>query len=196
VDRHDKPKNPKLKIVYSNILEVKMSIVIVEGCDGAGKTTLIEQAREGQKDRYFVTVRASRYPPDVKTSFQYLNWVKHQRDFDVVLDRIHFISDRIYGPLLRDQDLFHALPITFGVEGATVVYVRPPIEKIKENVLKGFQMAKVADHLDAIIRGYDEHMAILKQKGIRVIHYDYTVDDAKSFWRHVWSEIKNKGATR
>lgn len=167
-----------------------MSIVIVEGSDGAGKTTLIECAREGQRDRYFLTVRASRYPPNLATAFKYLQWIKHQRDFDLILDRSHFISDRIYGPLLRDQDLFKPLPITFGIEGATVIHVRPPLETIRANLVKGFQMKGVNEHIDSIVEGYDKHMQILKEKGIRVITYDYTGDDPKAFWRYVWAECK------
>ncbi len=173
-----------------------MTIVVVEGSDGAGKTTLIEHAREGQKERYFLTVRASRYPPDVKTAFQYLNWIKHQRDFDVVLDRTHFISDRIYGPLLRNEDLFKSLPVSFGIEGAIVIYARPPLDTIKLNLAKGFQMIGVLDSIDEIVKRYDEHMSILKQRGIRVLTYDYTGDDPKSFWRYVWGEVKNKGESR
>jgi hypothetical protein len=171
-----------------------VAIVVVEGCDGSGKTTLIERARAGQRERYFCIVRASRYPPDLKTSFQYLQWIKHQRDFDLILDRIHFISDRVYGPVLRNEDLFKELPITFGIESASVIiYARPPAEKIRENVSKDFQMVGVAQNIDTLIERYDEHMKILKQKGKKVIPYDYTQDDPVTFWRHIWSEI---GATK
>lgn len=168
-----------------------MSIIVVEGVDGAGKTTLIERAREGQRDRYFLTVRASRYPPNAKTAFQYLQWIKHQRDFDLVLDRIHFISDRVYGPILRDEDIFRDMPLTFGLqEVAVVVYARPPANVIKENVAKNPQMKGVADNIDKLIEGYDFIMEALVQEGIKMMQYDYTNDDAGSFWRAVWAEVK------
>lgn len=168
-----------------------MSTIVVEGCDGAGKTTLIERAREGQKERYFCTVRASRYPPDLKTAFQYLQWVKHQRDFDLVLDRIHVISDRVYGPILRQQDIFGGMPLDFGLQTVSaVIYCRPPDPIIHENVRKNMQMSGVIDNLDALITGYDDIMKRLTQKGVKVIRYDYQQDDAKSFWRYVWSEVK------
>ncbi len=168
-----------------------MATVVVEGCDGAGKTTLIERAREGQKERYFCTVRASRYPPDLKTAFQYLQWVKHQRDFDLVLDRIHFISDRVYGPILRKQDIFGEMPLDFGLQTVSaVIYCRPPDAIIHENARKNMQMSGVLDNLDALIAGYDDIMKRLELKGVRVIRYDYTGDDAKAFWRYVWSEAK------
>lgn len=170
-----------------------MSIVVVEGSDGAGKTTLIERAREGQRERYFLTVRASRYPPDVKTAFQYLNWVKHQRDLDLVLDRIHFISDRVYGPILRNADIFKDLPIDFGLQDVgAIVYCRPPLELIAENVRKNLQLTGVPENIERIVNAYDTLMEIVKGRGKKVIKYDYTADDPGSFWRYVWAEAKRK----
>lgn len=172
-----------------------MSVIVVEGCDGSGKTTLVERAREGQRERYFVIVRAARYPPNLKTSFQYLNWIRHQRDLDLLLDRIHFISDRIYGPILRNEDLFKDMPILFGLQGiSAVVYCRPPAELIRENVAKNMQMKGVAQNIDKLIENYDIHMRMLKDKGVNVINYDYTHDEPVPFWRHVWSTAKEKAA--
>lgn len=169
-----------------------MSIVVVEGCDGAGKTTLIEQAREGQRERYFLTVRASRYPPNLKTAFQYLQWVKHQRDIDLLLDRIHFVSDRVYGPILRNEDLFSGMPLDFGLRGISViVHCRPPLAIVQANVAKTTQMIGVSDHTEALYKKYDELMLSIGMRGIKVMTYDYTGDDPKAFWRYVWSECKS-----
>lgn len=168
-----------------------MSIIVVEGCDGSGKTTLIERAREGQRERYFLTVRASRYPPNVKTALQYLQWIKHQRDLDLILDRIHFVSDRVYGPILRNENLFKDFPIEFGLQDVSaIVYARPPIETIRANLEKTQQMKGVAEHIDEVIEKYDVLMKMLEAKGRKVIQYDYTNDDPTSFWRHVWSQVK------
>lgn len=169
-----------------------MTCIVVEGCDGAGKTTLIEQAREGQKERYFLTVRASRYPPTVRTALQYLQWIKRQRDLDLILDRIHFISDRIYGPILRNEDIFKTFPLDFGIQDvAAIIHCRPPTETILENCGKNMQLAGVNDNALAIIHGYDELMKTLQQGyNKKIFQYDYTNDDPRSFWRHVWSEVK------
>lgn len=171
-----------------------MSIVCVEGCDGSGKTTLIEKARGSQKDRYFLTVRASRYPPDVSTAVRYLNFVTrtHSR-LDVVLDRIHFISDRIYGPVLRNADIFKDFSIVYGLsEVDIVVYARPPREVILENVRKGMQLGGVIENAEAIIDRYDEHMAKLRNEGVTVMVYDYTSDDPVVFWNHVWQKAQGE----
>lgn len=166
-----------------------MSIICVEGCDGAGKTTLIERARENQRERYFIILRYSRYPPNVKTALQWLHWVKAQRDLDMILDRSHFISDRVYGPILRDIDLFKDFPIEFGLQDVSViVYARPPAEVIRENIERTKQMSGVRENLDALINGYDKLMDSLRGRGKRILQYDYTTDDPSSFWRHAWAE--------
>lgn len=169
-----------------------MSVVVVEGCDGSGKSTLISRARENQKDRYFVTLQASRYPPDVKTALQYLNWVKSLRTLDMICDRYHFISDRVYGPVLRDTNLFKPFPLDFGLkEVAVVVYCRPSREKIIENVNAGIHLGGVREHVDALIDGYDALMfSIESMKIAKVLRFDYQEHDAVPFWRHVWSEAK------
>jgi hypothetical protein len=173
-----------------------MSVIVVEGCDGSGKTTLIEQARGNQKDRYFVTLRASRYQPTLKTAFQYLSWIRHQTDLDLVLDRFHFISDRVYGPILRNEDVFADIPISFGLEKvAAIVYCRPPTPIIIENSKKGVQLEGVAERVSKLVDKYDFLMDALALKGHRVFTYDYTGDDPHEFWKHVWQHAKeNKSA--
>ena len=168
-----------------------MAIIVIEGVDGSGKTTLLECACENQKERYFVSVCASRYPPNLKTAFQYLNWVKSQRDFDLLLDRIHFLSDRVYGPILRNEDLFKDLPITFGLqETACVVYARPPDEVIIENVGRQVHLKGVNENIEKLIKGYDDMMTALALKNVKIFRYDYTIDEAIPFWRHVWGATK------
>lgn len=171
-----------------------MTIVVVEGCDGSGKTTLIERARENQRDRYFMTVRASRYPPDIASSFQYLQWVKYC-PHDCILDRIHFISDRIYGPILRDEDLFKALPLQFGIQQmGAVVYARPPTEVILENLSHSVHLRGVVQNAERIIERYDEVMDTLKLRGVKVLKFDYTQDEPVGFWRYVWEEARKQKA--
>lgn len=164
-----------------------MSIVVVEGMDGSGKTTLIEKSRGSQKDRYFAIIRASRYPPDVKTAVRYLSFVDMPRNIDLVLDRFHFISDRIYGPILRGADIFQEFPIQFGLAHVNVVvYARPPVSYILDNLHKNLQLSGVTEQATALINRYDNHMDKLKETGVVVMQYDYTNDDPMGFWNSVW----------
>jgi len=172
-----------------------MSIIVVEGCDGSGKSTLIERARENQKDRYFLKIQASRYPPNVKTALLYLNWIKRRPELDIILDRFHFISDRVYGPILRKENLFHEFPLHFGLHDiAVVVYCRPTRDKIIENVMKATHLSGVREHIEALIDGYDNLMrSITEMKIATVINFDYQEQEAVPFWRHVYSVAKESG---
>lgn len=164
--------------------------VVCEGVDGSGKTTLIERARENQTSRYFLRIQASRYQPSVKDALQYLNWLRHGPNIDIILDRFHFISDRVYGPVIRNEDVFKEYPINFGlVSLGAVIYCRPPRNAIHENVSKNPQMAGVLEHLDTLIDRYDTLMQRLQTEyNIPVWRYDYQTDDPVGFWRFVFSE--------
>jgi hypothetical protein len=170
-----------------------MTTILVEGCDGSGKSTLIEHARGNQKDHYFIKAQASRYQPSVKDALKYLAWVK-QCPHDLVLDRLHFISDRVYGPILREVDVFKDFPISFGVQSMdAVVYCRPPKEIIIANLSNNKHLAGVTENIEAIIAKYDEIIgAITNMQIAPVYNYDYIGDDPVSFWRHVWSRTKGK----
>ncbi len=176
-----------------------MSLVVVEGCDGSGKSTLIERARENQSSRYFIRAQASRYQPSLKIAFQYLNWVKHKPDeIDIILDRFHFISDRVYGPILRQEDVFKDLPLNFGLQTvAAIVYCRPTRDKIIENVNRGTHLAGVRSHIEDLISGYDLLMdKLVDEFRMKIYRYDYQEDEPVSFWRHIFSEAKHNDAQR
>lgn len=172
-----------------------MSIVIVEGTDGSGKSTLIERARENQSSRYFIRTQASRYQPSLKIAFQYLNWIKHKPDdIPVIMDRFHFISDRVYGPILRKEDVFKDLPLNFGLQSVSaIIYCRPSREKIIENVNAGTHLAGVRSSIEDLISAYDVLMDKLKEDfHLPIYRYDYQEDEALSFWRHIFSEVKDR----
>lgn len=161
--------------------------VICEGTDGAGKSTLIESAR--QKDKYFVRFQSSGPPPTLKTVTGVLYWLRtFPKDVHIVCDRIPNISDRVYGPILRKTDLFKDLPLNFGLGNADViVYCRPPIEVMMANAQTGTHLAGVAEKQKALIQGYDElFMRIEKELPAKVLRYDFTRETAEELWRRVF----------
>lgn len=166
-----------------------MTTILVEGCDGSGKSTLIEHARGNQKDHYFLIARASRYQPSIKTALNYLAWIKHC-PYDLVLDRLHFVSDRVYGPILRNEDVFKALPLSFGTQSMNlIIYCRPPLTTVLANLSGKKHLAGVAEQAERIYNAYDEVMAGINNLGItRVLRYNYTDDEPVSFWNYAWSE--------
>lgn len=167
-----------------------MTTIVVEGCDGAGKTTLIEAARGNQKERYFITARASRYQPTIRHALNYLNWIQSCAGLDLVLDRIHFISDRIYGPVLRGEDVFKDYPIDFGLKGLFIIHCRPPLQRVLENVSKGIQLEGVVERTTELVSRYDTHMWMLRDAGVAVFDYDYTRDSAKVLWDYAWKKAE------
>ena len=167
-----------------------MAIILVEGPDGAGKTTFIEKARGNQKSRYFIRSQASRYQPNIPSALKYLNWIR-SCPLDLILDRFHFLSDRVYGPILRNEDVFKGFPLNFGIQKVDlIVYCRPPLETIRANVERDSHLSGVQEHIEALVNSYDSIMrAITEQQITKVIQYDFTTDDPIATWNYVWSEV-------
>lgn len=151
-------------------------LVIIEGTDGSGKTTLIENLRNSTK-RYFAIIRASTYPPDGRGR----PYMKAANEFhnlypgDVILDRYHAISENIYGPLLRGTIPQTIETIMFDLlEVDLIVYCRPPAHIIRKTVLQNTQMEGVIEKTNTLIERYDDFMDKLRVKGKNVLHYDWT----------------------
>lgn len=159
--------------------------VIVEGPDGAGKSTLIESAR--QKDRYFVRVQSSGPPPSIIAVNRWLRWLgQFPKELNLVCDRIPVISERIYGPILRDIDLFEQYDIDYGLEKVDViVYCRPPNEVLLRNAAKGVHLAGVSSRQAELISAYDRLMERLAYV-LPVVRYDFTRTSAKELWDSIF----------
>jgi hypothetical protein len=166
-------------------------LIVVEGPDGAGKSTLIESAR--QKKEYFVRWQSSGPPPDLKTVIQVLFWLSSfPKDVHVVCDRIPCISDRVYGPILRGIDLFEKMPLDFGLGKLdTLVYCRPPTETLLKNATEGTHLEGVRERQEQIVQGYDALINKLAEKlSARVIEYDFTKESPVELWKKVFSPAR------
>lgn len=160
-----------------------MSIIIVEGVDGSGKTTLIKNLRE-QTKTYFWVASSSRRPQTVIQLRDAVHWLGQSSylKLPVVCDRYPVISEEVYGPILRDGSLLNQLGqrelgdvtefLSFAVD--RIIYCRPPFEAIKENLDKNKQMDGVLDKLPKLLKRYDDLMDSLRDDNIFVYHYDYT----------------------
>lgn len=167
-------------------------MIVVEGPDGAGKTTLVERLCEefglvvgerGTSNRdelYKVTfpdtMRAlaeAVISPDMDED----KMSKSQRP--IVWDRL-FFSDFVYAPIQNR-------PVAFGPEckmfvlnmlealKAPIIYCRPPQEVILSNVEDEdkHQMEGVRENVDKMIHTYDQ--LLRHSKGhLNLIEYDYT----------------------
>jgi len=161
-----------------------MALVIIEGSDGSGKSTLIERARSECK-RYFWAARPSRRPDSCDALYDAATWIEASRLHDVtlVLDRHPYISEPIYGQILRGKSLIPPGSRTAMIrelikEADRFIYCRPPRSVITDNVTASSarQLAGVlTKHLD-IVDAYDQSMREILRLGGKVLWYDYTFD--------------------
>ncbi len=156
-------------------------MIIVEGPDGAGKTTLCQKLHAATD----LPVIHSGGPPGSAGEVQ-----ERIRELSLfpraIRDRCVLISEPIYGGVLRGQSflredrairLLHSLPFS------VVLYCRPPeavlFDHLDEN-LNREKSHKPGDHadqvrfsFDQIVWAYDKFMHKIGQSGIDVIRYTW-----------------------
>lgn len=158
-----------------------MSIVVVEGPDGAGKTTLIKNLRHAT-DRYYVTLLNSGPPGNVLNVQCITNWIERMAigRVPLICDRLSLISEPIYGELLRDQNI---LKDSYTVDDIKdfllrnverVIYCRPPTSVILRSLNSEPQLKGVPDHISAIAHKYDYTMKMIEHWGVYVTQYDWS----------------------
>lgn len=182
-------------------------MIIVEGPDGAGKTTLIEQlqARYGLEVAPRVVTKGAEAMVDLKV------WVEENlaQGFQYrIFDRHRLISEFIYGPLLRQQQQPGFTDLTwswlqleklYGEVRPFIIYCLPPLETVAENVyLSGDENKVVLDHIEAMYTAYVHRASLdlIHNRG-RVIVWDYTTDfmvedDPLRFFDHYMADAKER----
>ena len=152
-------------------------MIIVEGMDNTGKTTLIQQLAEDLK----LTIAKTYYKPwgDRDEMVLYANWLEIC-PFPLIVDRHPFISELIYGTTLRGHS--HSdRSLAASVQGIhLVIYCRPPTDTILSTLQDREQMEGVDKHAKALLDLYDE---VVQDS----VHYDYTAPEAYS---NLLKEIK------
>lgn len=150
-------------------------IIVVEGPDNSGKTTLAQVLTRYLKGCYVKTeLRPVRSPLEV---YAYHNVLRAADSYagNVIADRHHIISEPIYGNLLRNG---HCIPddiIRYCASEIFAIYCRPPTPVIM--VKNGReQMDGVEDNLEEIIRAYDQ--AMLRLPFRQVVQYDFTTQSS------------------
>lgn len=109
-------------------------VVLIEGADGTGKTTLAEAFQ----DRGFQYVHQGPFDED---PFWETLFLVHNRPQKLVLDRSH-LGEQVYGPLYREEDaLGHArrrmIDRYLLARGGIVVVAEPPYEEAQANWAEG-----------------------------------------------------------
>lgn len=161
-------------------------MVILEGCDGAGKTTLASQIQA----RYGLDVgsRSTTNRDDLYKVTRIDTWtavaaeLSGRQEQALVWDRL-MISDLVYAPLLGRQVAFHHFEQDqfFGlleVIQAPVIWCHPPLSSVLEAEAQGgrHEMPGVRENLERIYEGYAKLFQQLEVDwdGLNVVHYDWT----------------------
>ncbi|MCO5760317.1 MAG: hypothetical protein NHG36_02220 [Chromatiaceae bacterium] len=149
-------------------------LVVVEGPDGSGKTTLIEQLRNRGDSAYFVTLRPSGPPPSLAhvTRFAHLAGIA-AKDETVLCDRFPPISEYVYGKVLRGHSLVTTDYLIRSLHEVTsIVYCRPCLKTLVQNLETERQMAGVAENLLRLRGEYDATMDLISQV-VPTLYYDF-----------------------
>lgn len=153
-------------------------MVIVEGMDNAGKTTLVQRL---SADLKLLVLNNRRRPQNKEEILDYVKLIRPlAAHFPVILDRYAPISEPIYGPICRSTRLLNPSDIeqliaTTVSMNTLVVYCRPTVETIllfKDDIP---QMDGVIQHGPALIEAYDTAMEFLGNQ-LPVVGYNWQSD--------------------
>lgn len=152
-------------------------MLIVEGPDGAGKTTLIKQLRREYDFMLVVSSGPMRTRQRFIASLMLFSYFERSYPtkpvamlpIPIVCDRHPAISEPIYGSLFRQPYIFEdevtLLPST------SIIYCRPPVETIRVGLNANVQLDGVASKLDELVAAYDRRFQSAVEN---VFVYDWT----------------------
>lgn len=147
----------------------KPLVVLVEGMDNSGKTTLIRRLERMLCLEYIHSV----YEPTEEGQAKFIEGVFTQIDViagpnhkktGVVLDRISLVSELVYGPILRHGSVLQPrthqrLLDKLWTYDPIIIYCRPTTETIISNIHEREQMAGVAEKAAELVVQYDNVMS-------------------------------------
>ena len=165
-------------------------LVVIEGCDGSGKTSLVHELRRNVGDSYCLSISTSRprYDEDISSFLMAIAGLKAMIPGHVILDRFHPISELVYGSVLRGKPYsIQALQDRAAFQMVDlIVYCRPPVSQMVANLDKNPQMGGVREHMVELAERYDQlmnHLELYQE----VVEYDYRRNDLSEITKRVFS---------
>lgn len=177
-----------------NIRRQENRILVVEGPDNAGKTTLAQYLAKKLKAIYIKGEYVGSTEQEVSQFHQWVLGSPRQRM--VILDRHPTISDPIYAKAVRQDGTL--ITTRFAVECAVdlnVIYCSVPISVLLAGLHEREQMVGVVENIQAVHEAYEYWYRVASNLGgvpyqsIRL--YDYTkhaASDIVSMWEQMHRE--------
>lgn len=158
-----------------------MPLVILEGPDGAGKSTLAARLLKGT-GLPTLLVRRSGPPGDVETLQFQAGWIEEQhKGLNVIADRHPLISETLYAPHVRKVEhppwtlkdaLHHFDGIHLG-RRPLIVYCRASLERMAQSSRVEDQMEGVHQSYTKLVMAYDDFMSRLARKNFEIYRHDF-----------------------
>ena len=154
-------------------------IYIIEGPDGAGKTTLVEQIKKSHMNAKVLHFGAPQTPEEADNYYKvYAAAINAMRDDEVLIFDRSWYSDMVYGPVMRSRqemtqehaDMLSAMVVARG--GGIIIYCTAPIKVLWARCQRrGETYLQNQAQLQAISVGYSRVMAE-NVRFLPVVRYD------------------------
>lgn len=162
-------------------------MIIVEGCDNTGKSTLVSRLAGDLK---IMAITSRSRPTSIEDIAQYTGEMTLLScKYKTVFDRWQAISESIYGPVCRgtqliDDEARSVLDWITAFVNPLVIYCRPQYEQIANTIRKRKQMEGVEENLQELVSAYDERMLQISGTMATFV-YDYTHTTYEDLLAHV-----------
>lgn len=152
--------------------------VVIEGCDGTGKTTL---ARRLTGKHGFSFIHATRTPDHLDLTTRYLHML--DTDSRLVMDR-SFVSELVYGPLQRGRSRLTWAQVLDLAEAVTqrngaFIHLTAPVDVVHARLLLRDGEADEPDILTGLLAAYERAFHTLADHAT-VITIDTAQHDLRS----------------
>jgi thymidylate kinase len=138
-----------------------MPIIIVEGVDGAGKSTFIEMIKNEIPDRYSPTLWHCGPIQHTAEEEYYLPLLEIAEDDFMVSDRWH-VGEMIYGPLYRSESKVEGewkdkIEKLLDDLGAIKVIMKPSLEEVKKRLAHRGEDYLQDEHVEEVYNFYAKY---------------------------------------